>query len=141
MIYWTYGSKLSGWEMCIFCVTVWQFSSWPGVKMSHRRAQLTNTPRRVMGLHCFSCNLAQLKKYIIRVREKVKKIFQEFPVFHKSLIVNCFKLTPGQDENWQKVTRKVHISRTENCQPYNSNICWIIAFESLHTSNFLKSYS
>ena len=33
-----YGSKLSGWEICTFRVTFCQFSWWPRVKMSHRRA-------------------------------------------------------------------------------------------------------
>ena len=31
-----YGSKLSGWEICSFCVTFCQFSSWPAVKWTIR---------------------------------------------------------------------------------------------------------
>ena len=67
--------------------------------------------------------------------------------FHKSLTINCVKLshknkfmpllslvylstgyfflalrvlimTPGHHENWQKVTRKVHISHPDNFYPY-----------------------
>ena len=38
-----YGSKLSRWEICTFCVTFCQFSWWPGIKMSHLRAGTKNT--------------------------------------------------------------------------------------------------
>ena len=59
-----YGSKLSGWEICSFCVTFCQFSTWPRVKMSYLRDK-QKTPSgqvyywRVVGLPCFYCNLIQ----------------------------------------------------------------------------------
>ena len=34
-----YGSKLSGWEICTYCVTFWQISLWPGVQICHQRAK------------------------------------------------------------------------------------------------------
>ena len=47
--YITYGSKLSGWEISTFCVTFFQFSSWPGVKMGHQKSE----EKEKMGLPCF----------------------------------------------------------------------------------------
>ena len=43
----------------IFCFAFCQFSMWPGVKMSHLRAQLRKKLRRAMGLANFYCKLAQ----------------------------------------------------------------------------------
>ena len=58
-----YGLKLSGWEICTFCVIFCQFSTWPGVTWSRtKNTQLTSTLRRVMGLPCFYCILIQFDR-------------------------------------------------------------------------------
>ena len=55
--------------------------------------QLTNTLRRVMGLPCFYCKLAQYKKINNFWFVKIWETLQIFCLsFHKSFIFNCFKL-------------------------------------------------
>ena len=67
--------------------------------MSHRRAekkktQLTSTPRRVMGLHCFYWKLAQFKTINNDGFVKNWETLEIFPLpFHKPLITNYFKLS------------------------------------------------
>ena len=62
-------AKLSGWEICTFCVTFLQFFivTWSQNEPSEnqeKNTQLTSTPWRVMGLHCLSW--LNLKKLIIK---------------------------------------------------------------------------